>query len=140
MPWLVCDGKVLATLEVPTSWRGRARGLLGRDGIDGAMLLWPARSVHTFRMRFPVDVAFCDRDLRVLKVVTVVPHRLTRPVLRARGVIECEAGTLARWGVGPGVRLEVRGPDLPAPRSLAGRFRRRADPRGDRSPAGPAGG
>ena len=46
------------------------RGLLGRDGIEGALLLRPARSVHTFRMRFAIDVAFCDRDLRVLRVVT----------------------------------------------------------------------
>jgi uncharacterized membrane protein (UPF0127 family) len=109
MPWLVNDGKVLATLEVRTSWRGRARGLLGRDGIDGAILLRPARGVHTLRMRFPIDVAFCDRDLRVLKVLTVPPNRVTRPVLRARSVIECEAGMMRRWGVRPGTRLEVRG-------------------------------
>jgi uncharacterized membrane protein (UPF0127 family) len=111
MAWLVCDGKVLATLEVAGSWRTRARGLLGREGIDGAILLRPACSVHTLRMRFPIDVAFCDRDLRVLKVVTLPPNRATRPVLRARCVIECEAGMLRKWAVEPGTRLEVRGTD-----------------------------
>jgi uncharacterized membrane protein (UPF0127 family) len=111
MPWLVRDGKVLATLEVQTSLRGRARGLLGRDGIDGAILLRPARSVHSFRMRFPIDVAICDRDLTVLKVTTLVPHRATRPVLRAHSVIECEAGMLRKWGVVPGTRFEVTGAD-----------------------------
>jgi uncharacterized membrane protein (UPF0127 family) len=109
MPWLVSDGRVLATLEVQTSLRGRSRGLLGRDGIDGAILLRPARSVHTFGMRFAIDVAFCDRDLTVLKVQTLRPGRLTRPVLRARSVIECEAGMLRRWGVAPGTRLQIRG-------------------------------
>src|SRR3954453_14212096 len=99
MAWLVRDGRVLATLEVAGSWRARARGLLGRDGIDGAILLRPACSVHTFRMRFPIDVAFCDRALRVLKVVTLPPNRATRPVVRARCIIECEAGMFARWAV-----------------------------------------
>jgi uncharacterized membrane protein (UPF0127 family) len=119
MSWLVRDGKVLATLEVQTTWQGRVRGLLGRDGIDGAILLRPARAVHTVRMRFAVDVAFCDgdgSDLRVLKVVTLPPNRVTRPVLRARAVVECEAGMLAKWGVGPGDRLEVRGGDDLDPR------------------------
>jgi uncharacterized membrane protein (UPF0127 family) len=111
MPWLVRDGKVLATLEVATSLRDRTRGLLGRDGIDGAILLRPAKSVHTLRMRFPIDVAFCDRDLRVLRVTTLARHRVTRPVLKAHAVIESEAGTMASWGVRVGDQLEVRGLD-----------------------------
>ena len=111
MPWLVREAKVLATVEVATSLRDRTRGLLGRDGIDGAILLQPARSVHTFRMRFPIDVAFCDRDLRVLKVVTLAPNRIARPVPRASAAIECEAGLMARWGVRPGDRFELRGLD-----------------------------
>lgn len=111
MPWLVRDGKVLATLEVATSLRERTRGLLGRDGIDGAILLRPAKSVHTFRMRFPIDVAFCDRELRVLRVTTLARNRMTRPVLKAHAVIESEAGTMARWGVRVGDHLDVRGID-----------------------------
>ena len=129
MSWLVRDGRVLATLEVQTSLRGRARGLLGRDGIDGAILLQPARAVHTFRMRFPIDVAFCDRDLRVVRVVTMVPNRATRPVLRSHAVIECEAGMLRRWGIVPGDVLEVRGGDAPPPgRRVTDRIRRRSAP------------
>jgi uncharacterized membrane protein (UPF0127 family) len=125
MPWLVRDdGKVLATLEVQTSWRGRTRGLLGRDGIDGAILLRPARSVHTMRMRFAIDVAFCDRDLRVLKVRTLRPYRVTVPVARARCAIECEAGMLERWGVRPGVRLEIRGDPTGPARQRSVRLRR----------------
>jgi uncharacterized membrane protein (UPF0127 family) len=129
MSWLVSDGRVLATVEVRTSLRDRTRGLLGRDGIEGAILLQPARAVHTFRMRFAIDVAFCDRDLRVLKVVTMPPNRAARPVLRARSVIECQAGMLAKWGVVPGVVLEVRGGDAPSPaRRVTDRIRRRSTP------------
>ena len=106
--WLVLDEQVLATLEVAADRRARRRGLLGRDGIDGALLLQPARSVHTFGMRFPIDVAHVDADLEVLKVTTMVPNRLGLPVWRARGVIECEAGAFAHWGVKVGDRLELR--------------------------------
>jgi len=113
VPWLVHDGKVLATLEVATTRRARVQGLLGRDGVDGALQLDPARSVHTFRMRFPIDVAFCDRELRVLRVVTMQPNRLGVPVWRARSVIEAEAGSFERWGVTVGDRLEVRGGEPP---------------------------
>lgn len=120
MPWLVRDGKVLATIEVATSVRARTRGLLGRDGIDGAILLEPARSVHTIRMRFPIDVAFCDRDLRVLKIVTLPTNRITAPVRHARCVVEAEAGTMGRWGIRVGDQLHVRGRDANGADGVAG--------------------
>jgi len=107
--WLLRDGEVLASLETADGRRARARGLLGRDGIEGAMLLAPARSVHTVGMRFPIDVAFCDADLRVLRIVTLRRHRVSRPVWRARSVIEAEAGAFARWNLHEGDQLEVKG-------------------------------
>lgn len=109
VPWLVRDGKVLATLEVADSWRARTGGLLGRDGIEGALLLRPARSVHTFRMRFPIDVAFVDRELCVIRMLTLAPNRITLPVPRARAVLEAEAGAFGSWGLQLADQLEVRG-------------------------------
>jgi uncharacterized protein len=108
MPWLVSDGRVLASLEIADGSRARRRGLIGRDGIEGAMLLQPARSIHTLRMRFPIDVAYCDRDLVVVRTTTVNPNRIGLPVPRARAVVEAEAGSFARWGLRPGDVLEVR--------------------------------
>ncbi|MBL8778124.1 MAG: DUF192 domain-containing protein [Acidimicrobiales bacterium] len=108
MPWLLRDDKVLASLDVADTARLRSRGLLGRDGIDGALLLRPARAVHTVRMRFPIDVAYCDADLVVLRTAHMAPNRIGRPCLKARCVIEAEAGSFERWGVAPGVQLEVR--------------------------------
>lgn len=94
-------------LRVAASYRARTRGLLGRDGIAGALLLTPASSVHTVRMRFAIDVAYLDRRLRVLSVRTMPPGRFGRPRLRARHVLEAEAGALAAWGVRRGVTLEA---------------------------------
>lgn len=109
MAWLLRDGEVLASLEVAGDRRARSRGLLGRDGVDGALLLRPCRSVHTVGMRFPIDVAFCDGDLRVLRVVTMPRHRLSRLVWRSRAVVEAEAGAFGRWGLQVGDQLEVKG-------------------------------
>ncbi|KUH39301.1 MULTISPECIES: DUF192 domain-containing protein [Streptomyces] len=102
------DGDAGVPVEVAATYRARARGLLGRDGIDGAMLLTPCGSVHTFRMRFAIDVAYLRRDLTVLAVVPGMrPGRLGLPRMRARHVLEAEAGAMERWGVRPGVRLAV---------------------------------
>ena len=108
MAWLLRDGDVLASLEVAATRADRRRGLLGRDGIEGALLLRPARSVHTIGMRFPLDVAWCDRDLVVLRTARLGRHRLSRPVLRAHAVLEAEAGTFARWQLAVGDQLELR--------------------------------
>ncbi|MFH9135807.1 DUF192 domain-containing protein [Streptomyces sp. NPDC017524] len=95
-------------LRIAASYRARSKGLLGRDGIEGAMMLTPCGSVHTFRMRFPIDVAYLDRKFTVLAVRTMKPGRLGLPRLRARHVVEAEAGAMERWGVRPGVRVEPR--------------------------------
>jgi uncharacterized protein len=94
-------------LEIAASYRARTRGLLRRDGIDGAILLTPAGSVHTFRMRFTIDVAYLDRGLRVIAVRTMKPGRLGLPRLRSRHVLEAEAGAMERWGLRPGTRVEI---------------------------------
>jgi uncharacterized protein len=81
-------------VDVPESHRERARGLLGFDGLesDHALLLERCRSIHTFGMRFAIDIAFLDRSYRVLAVRRVPPMRVLLPVMRARHVLECAEG------------------------------------------------
>ncbi|MFE0193842.1 DUF192 domain-containing protein [Streptomyces sp. NPDC059008] len=106
-PGMVHGADTGIPVEIAASYRARARGLLGRDGIEGALLLTPASGVHTFRMRFAIDVAYLGRDFTVLAVRTMRPGRLGRPRLRARHVLEAEAGAMSRWGLRPGLRLTV---------------------------------
>ncbi|MEU6535307.1 DUF192 domain-containing protein [Streptomyces sp. NPDC047000] len=101
------DG-VVVPLEIAVSYRARTRGLLGRDAVDGAILLSPANSIHTFRMRFPIDVAYLDRHLTVIAVRTMRPGRMGRPRLRSRHVLEAAAGVMAGWGLRVGVTVQVR--------------------------------
>lgn len=105
---MVSEGRVLASLEVADSRRARAKGLLGRASFEGALLIRPARAVHTLGMRFPIDVAYCDATLTVMEVLTMKPHRIGRPRLAARGVIEAEAGCFELWELRPGMTLEVK--------------------------------
>lgn len=105
--WLLRDGERIARLEVAATPERRNRGLLGRDGIDGALLISPCNGVHTFRMRFPIDVAFLDRSWQVLDVVQMRRNRMGRWRLRAKHVLEAEWGALEGWGVRPGSRLDM---------------------------------
>jgi uncharacterized protein len=118
MSWLVRrvpnrDDEVLAAAEVAATRAERRRGLLGRDEVDGALVLRPCRQVHTFRMRFPIDVVWCAEDGRVVRIATLEPGRISRPVLRARFVIEAAAGATERWRLRVGDEVEVSGPDGP---------------------------
>jgi uncharacterized protein len=106
MPWLLRDGEVLASLEIADQRPTRRKGLLGRDGIDGALLLVPARSVHSIGMRFAIDVAWLDRDLIVVRTARLARNRMTRPVLKSHSVLEAEAGSFARWSLQVGDQLE----------------------------------
>lgn len=108
MGWLVRDNAVLASLEVADRHVDRARGLLGRDDLDGALFLRNTRSVHTFGMRFALDVAFLDADLQVLRTVQLVPNRVSPVVWRARHVLEARSGSFRIWHLEAGQRLEMR--------------------------------
>jgi len=106
--WLLREGDVLAALEVTESRKDRMQGLLERTGIDGAILIRPARSVHSVGMLFAIDVAVCTKDLVVLRTICMRPGRLTRPSLKGCCVIEAESGAFDRWTLRPGDHLEIR--------------------------------
>jgi uncharacterized protein len=105
---LVVDGRARAPVEVASGFRTRVRGLLGRSGLTGALWLQPCRQVHTFGMRFAIDVAYVDRRGRVVAVRRMRPGRLARPRLRARSVVEADAGAFAHWGLRAGSTVGVR--------------------------------
>jgi uncharacterized membrane protein (UPF0127 family) len=108
MAWLVSDARVLASAEVADTRRARRRGLLGRDGLDGALVIERCRWIHTIGMRFPIDVAYLDSDGIVVKTMHMNRYRLGIPVWRASWVIEAEGGAFGRWGLRVGDEVELR--------------------------------
>ena len=90
--------------------KSRRTGLLRHQHLDPgtALIIAPCNSIHTFFMRFPIDVAFMAKDGRVLKVrKDLAPWRLAAAI-RAHSVIEFAAGVLADRTVSAGDRLMVR--------------------------------
>ncbi len=108
VPWLLRQGEVLASLQVAETRAARRKGLLGQAAVDGALLLRPARSVHSIGMRFAIDVAWLDSNLTVLRTAHLARHRISRPVWRAQSIVEAEAGAFARWSLAVGDQLECR--------------------------------
>ena len=87
----------------------RRQGLLGRDGLEEghALVIAPTNAIHTFFMRFPIDVAFVRRDGRVAGVRHAVKPWRIACALSAHAVIELPAGTLARTGTVSGDTLII---------------------------------
>jgi uncharacterized protein len=103
---LLCERLALARTV-----RARLKGLLGRDGLEPGEGLWiePCNSVHTFFMRFPIDVLFLDGGGAVVAMAPrLAPWRATRVHLRARAALELAAGAIEAHGVLPGDRLHTR--------------------------------
>lgn len=105
---LLVNGRPVGSVAIAHTLKDRSKGLLGRDELDGALLLQPCSSVHTARMRFSLDVAFLDGQLRVQAVRTLRPWRLSRPRPRTKSVLEAQAGAFAMWGLAPGAQLDTR--------------------------------
>ncbi|HEX6644532.1 MAG TPA: DUF192 domain-containing protein, partial [Gemmatimonadales bacterium] len=98
-----------------TLWR-RLRGLSGRSGLaegEGLMLV-PCRAVHMFGMRFPIDVAFLDRDGTVVATYpSLGPGARTRYHREARSALELPAGTLDATGTRAGDTLHWSAEEAP---------------------------
>lgn len=104
------DGEVVcAHCFVADSPWSRMRGLLGRRGLETGegLLLRPTGSVHTFFMRFPIDVVFLSREGEVLKVARALPAWRTAGARRAKAVLELAADEAERRGVRVGTRLDL---------------------------------
>lgn len=104
--------KVIASQVEETNGFGeRSKGLLGRDSLEQGRALWipgSYNSVHTFFMKFPLDLIFVDRNLVVRTVKTnVPPWRLVFAHWKSFSVFEMAAGQLSPDNVEKGDVLNV---------------------------------
>ena len=87
--------------------RQRSKGLLGTDGIDGALWIPRCNWVHCMGMRHTIDVVYATRSGKVLVVAPLRPGRIGLPRLRASAVVEMARGEAARLGIRPGAVLSA---------------------------------
>ena len=75
----------------------RMKGLIGHSAIKSgdALLIKPCKGIHTFGMKFPIDVIFLDKGNNVIAVKKYLPpNRITPIYLRAKYVLELPEGTV----------------------------------------------
>ena len=103
------DVPVATSIEAAFDSATRNRGLLGRDSLarNIGFVIAPCSAVHTFGMRFPIDLIFAARDGRVLKIRRAVPAFRIAVAFGAFAVIEMAAGSVERSGLREGDRLIV---------------------------------
>jgi uncharacterized membrane protein (UPF0127 family) len=104
-------GSTLASrIHHATRFWDRARGLVGRSALEPeeGLLIKPCSWIHTFGMRFPIDVLYLNGDNRILSLNSIFPNRFGRPVRGATAVLELALGGIARSGTQVGDQLEIR--------------------------------
>ena len=106
--WLVSDGRVLASADVALTPKARRHGLIGKQHIDGAMVIPECKWIHSLGVKVALDVAYLNSVNAVVKVQRLKPMRVALPVAQSRIVVEAAAGSFARWGLKLGDTVEVR--------------------------------
>jgi uncharacterized protein len=109
---------IASHVGVAATRTARAVGLLSRTGLEPGEALWivPSRGVHTWGMRFTIDVLALDEAGTVIDCVSNLrPWRVRLPRRGTAGVLELPAGTLAasRTGIGHQVILELAAQESP---------------------------
>jgi uncharacterized protein len=105
------DGTILVPeVEVLASLGQRLKGLLGQTSLEPGRAVWlsPCGSIHTFFMRFDLDLIFLGGDFRVVRLVRGVrPWRMVAGGLRARGVVEMQSGWFPAAALKAGDRVRL---------------------------------
>ena len=118
---LICDRCVIrnqtrgvalsSKAEVARTFRKRTKGLIGRSFREfaqgGALWIVPCDGIHTFGMRFPIDVAYLDSKGRIVRIYhRMAPFRIAALSLKTKSVLELPPGTLAQTNTDVGDMLE----------------------------------
>ena len=102
-------GTILAeAADIADTSKKRRTGLLKHESLPQGQGLWivPCEAVHTFGMKFPIDVLYLSKKRKVLKVKPGMVKRRMSFCLRAHSVLELPAGTAAATATKAGDQLE----------------------------------
>jgi uncharacterized protein len=99
----------------------RMVGLLNRKALAAGegLLIDRCYGIHTVGMRFPIDVVFLDRDLRVLRAVGALRPWRACAVRKAIYVLELSAGSVEHTRTQAGDQIQIRNPQGAPPSAQA---------------------
>jgi uncharacterized membrane protein (UPF0127 family) len=100
---------VAEAADIADSSEKRRTGLLKHSALAPGEGLWivPCESVHTFFMKFPIDLVYLDKALKVKKVRSAVPAWRLSACLSAHSILELPAGTIERTQTAVGDLFEM---------------------------------
>lgn len=96
-------------LVIAEAFVDRLRGLLGKQALSAGegILIRPCKGIHTFGMKFPIDVVFLNNGNKVVAITrNLPPHRLTSIHFTATSVLELPSGTVDSTSTAVGDTLE----------------------------------
>ena len=110
----VAKGAVIAQqAKLTVSFGQRMKGLLGQDSLaaNEALIIKPCSSIHTFFMRFAIDVLFLDKNMQIVRLIqNMPPNRLSPIVWASKMAIELPAGKISQTNTQVGDKVVFRQP------------------------------
>jgi len=94
---LTKDNLFLDYVEVADKYFARLKGLLGRTTLESGqgLVIRPCNSIHTVGMKFPIDVAFIDKNDKIVFIMEEIPEGKFSPIVKgAKYVVETRAGEI----------------------------------------------
>lgn len=107
---LLFENGITIDLFITQTFKERNRGLFAFKGLDSeqALLITPCRSIHTFTMKYALDLVYFDSSFRVVKLVkNIKPNRMSCS-LNASSTLELLSGGIEHFGIVPGMMAEVK--------------------------------
>jgi uncharacterized membrane protein (UPF0127 family) len=105
-----CAGRILwDSVETANNFYTRFKGLMGRKSLakSEAMLITKCNQVHTFNMRFTIDVIYLDKSMRVVRIDTIPPRKIGLYIKAASSVLEAAEGTASSFDIQVGDELTL---------------------------------
>jgi uncharacterized protein len=99
---------ILENVVLADRFLSRLKGLMGKSKIedDEGLLIRPCNSIHTFFMKFNLDIAFVDENFVVLEVYRdLAPNKLSKIYKKSKFVIEGKAGSLSKLNKGEKIKI-----------------------------------
>lgn len=110
---------IASRVTIAKTFGARLRGLMDRRRIDfpdgSALIIIPCKQVHTWFMRFPIDLLFVDKDDTIVSALSQVqPYKVSRYVSASYMVVELPPGTINTTGTREKDKINIYRPEVSA--------------------------
>ncbi len=102
--------EIVREVELANSFFKRFKGLMFRQSmpLDYGLLLSPCKAIHTFSMRFPIDVVYLDADSKIIHIEkSMQPNKVGKTIKSAASVLELNSGMAEKFDLKADDTLEL---------------------------------